>query len=82
MKVSDPRLKRSRNPGQVTDRLDSLIEKIKDLQRDSMHGEKPADVIVIAHGHCLRAFVKRWLKYPMEFPLSMMLEPGGIGILR
>jgi sedoheptulose-bisphosphatase len=47
-----------------------------------MHGESPADVVVIAHGHSLRAFVKRWLKYPMDFPLSMMLEPGGIGILR
>jgi len=69
------------NPGQVTDRLDSLIETIKDLQRGSMHGKKPADVIVIAHGHCLRAFVKRWLKFPMEFPLSMMLEPGGVGVL-
>ena len=35
----------------------------------------------IAHGHILRAFTKRWLKYPMDFPLSMMIEPGGIGTL-
>jgi hypothetical protein len=63
-----------------------------------MHGEKPADVMVVskitehigielliakvAHGHLLRAFAKRWLKYPLETPLSMMLEPGAIGILR
>lgn len=80
--ILDASLTCCRNPGQVTDRLDSLIETIKDLQRGSMHGKKPADVIVIAHGHCLRAFVKRWLKFPMEFPLSMMLEPGGVGVLR
>lgn len=39
-------------------------------------------MVQVAHGHLLRAFAKRWLKYPMETPLSMMMEPGGIGILR
>ena len=39
-------------------------------------------IVQVAHGHLLRAFAKRWLKYPMETPLSMMMEPGGIGILR
>jgi len=69
-------------PDQVTERLDSLIEEIHGFQKDAMHGEKNADVLLVAHGHSLRAFVKRWLKYPMEFPLSMMLEPGGVGVLR
>jgi broad specificity phosphatase PhoE len=46
-----------------------------------MHGEAPADILLVAHGHLLRAFVKRWLGYEMEFPLSLMLEPGGVGIL-
>lgn len=69
------------SPQQVTDRLDALIQKIHALQEDRMHGEKAADVLLVAHGHLLRAFTKRWLKFPMEFPLSMMMEPGGIGIL-
>jgi broad specificity phosphatase PhoE len=48
-----------------------------------MHGEPgPADIVLVAHGHLLRAFVKRWLGYPLEFPLSLMLEPGAIGVLR
>ena len=47
-----------------------------------MHGENPSDVALFAHGHTLRAFTKRWLGYPMEFPLSMMLEPGAVGVLR
>lgn len=66
---------------QVSDRLDELIKKIHTLQSPYMHGEEAADVVLVAHGHLLRAFAKRWLKYPMETPLSMMMEPGGIGIL-
>ena len=25
--------------------------------------------------------MKRWLKYPMDFEFTMMMEPGAIGIL-
>lgn len=47
-----------------------------------MHGENPSDIVLVAHGHLLRAFTKRWLGYPMEFPLSLMLDPGAVGVLR
>ncbi|KAH8700512.1 putative phosphoglycerate mutase [Talaromyces proteolyticus] len=67
---------------QVTDRLDDLIKEIKAIQVNHMHDEPgPADIVLVAHGHLLRAFVKRWLGYPLEFPLSLMLPPGGIGVL-
>jgi len=66
-------------PEQVTARLDHLIQKIKDIQRPNMHGENDSDIVLVAHGHILRAFVKRWLGYGLGFPLSMMLEPGGVG---
>ncbi|XRM48660.1 hypothetical protein ABZX51_011570 [Aspergillus tubingensis] len=69
------------SPADVTARIDSLIEEIRALHQGNMHGEAPADVVLIAHGHTLRAFTKRWLGYPMEFPLSMMLEPGAVGVL-
>ena len=36
----------------------------------------------VAHGLILRAFVKRWLRYPLDDPLPMMLSPGAIAILR
>ena len=72
----------ARTPEQVTERLDNLIEEIHAVQGGSMHGEKDCNVMLVAHGHILRAFVKRWLKYPLDMPLSLMLEPGGIGILR
>ncbi|KAI9892945.1 MAG: hypothetical protein M1814_000829 [Vezdaea aestivalis] len=67
-------------PGEVEKRLDELIEEIRGLQKGSMHGETPADVFLVAHGHILRAFVKRWLGYPLELPLSIMFEPGGVAI--
>jgi sedoheptulose-bisphosphatase len=67
------------SPEQVTARLDNLITKIQEIQRPNMHGECRADVVLVAHGHILRAFVKRWLRYDLAFPLSMMLEPGGVG---
>lgn len=66
---------------EVTARLDSLIAEIRAMQAPYMRGEKPVDVVLVAHGHLLRAFVKRWLGYDMGFPLSMMLEPGGVGVL-
>lgn len=36
----------------------------------------------VAHGMSLRCFVKRWLGYPLDMPLALMLAPGGIGVLR
>ncbi|KAK8166315.1 phosphoglycerate mutase family protein [Phyllosticta citrichinensis] len=69
------------SPAAVTARLDDLIREIRELQRPYMHGEKPVDVVLVAHGHLLRAFAKRWLGYSMETPLSMMMAPGGVGVL-
>jgi sedoheptulose-bisphosphatase len=66
-------------PNQVSTRLDNLITKIKDIQGPNMHGERTCDIVLVAHGHILRALVKRWLRYDLAFPLSMMLEPGGVG---
>ncbi|KAJ5580203.1 uncharacterized protein N7459_006188 [Penicillium hispanicum] len=66
---------------QVTDRIDDLIKEIRAVHKDNMHGENPCDIVLVAHGHLLRAFTKRWLGYPMEFPLSLMLEPGAVGVL-
>ncbi|KAL8674276.1 MAG: hypothetical protein Q9168_001343 [Polycauliona sp. 1 TL-2023] len=65
----------------VTARLDTLIGKIHELQRPNMHGERDCDVVLVSHGHLLRALIKRWLSYPLAMPLSLMLEPGGIGVL-
>jgi len=66
-------------PHDVERRLDALIGAIRQMQRPLLIQKRSGgDVVVVAHGHILRAFVKRWLDFPLELPLSMMLEPGGI----
>ncbi|KAI1630616.1 phosphoglycerate mutase [Biscogniauxia mediterranea] len=66
---------------EVTARLDGLVSEIRNIQGPYMNGEQPVDVVLVAHGHILRAFVKRWLRYPLDAPLPMMLSPGAIGVL-
>ena len=58
-----------------------MIEKIREIQAPHMHDIEPKDIILVAHGHTTRAFAKRWLGYDLSFPLSLMMEPGGVGIL-
>ena len=69
------------SPTEVATRLDELIAKIKQLQAPSMDGWRPADIVVIAHGHSLRAFAKRWIGFEMGMRLPLMLEPGAVGVL-
>ncbi|OTB05570.1 hypothetical protein M426DRAFT_319832 [Hypoxylon sp. CI-4A] len=66
---------------QVTERLDRLISEIRDIHRPHMTGDHPVDVMLVAHGHILRAFVKRWLGYTLDSPLPMMMSPGAISVL-
>ncbi|KAL8854968.1 MAG: hypothetical protein Q9221_000164 [Calogaya cf. arnoldii] len=66
---------------QVAQRLDRFVAQIRKIQAPYMNGEKPVDVVLVAHGLILRCFVKRWLDYPLDNLLPMMLSPGAIGIL-
>ncbi|TKX22983.1 hypothetical protein C1H76_5019 [Elsinoe australis] len=66
---------------QVTERLDLMIGRIKDIQRPYMDGRGRGDIVLVAHGLILRAFVKRWLGYPLDMKFEMMLSPGGIGVV-
>ena len=66
---------------EVSNRLDQVITRIREIQGPYMHGEQGADVILIAHGHILRAFAKRWIGFPLGTALPMMLEPGAVGVL-
>jgi sedoheptulose-bisphosphatase len=69
------------SPAEMTKRLDSLIARIRRIQAPFMHGERGADVLIIAHGHSLRAFAKRWVEFELGTRLPMMLEPGAVGVL-
>lgn len=69
------------SPAEVSSRLDKVIAEIKQIQGPYMHGEKGVDVVLIAHGHILRAFAKRWIGFELGMSLPMMLEPGAVGVL-
>lgn len=72
----------SRSPAEVSSRIDALITQIKALQGPHIKdSNEPKDVILVAHGHLTRAFAKRWLGYDLSFPLTLMMEPGGVGVL-
>lgn len=66
---------------EVSDRLDRIIAKIREIQGPYMHGEKGVDVVLIAHGHILRAFAKRWINFDLGMRLPLMLGPGAVGVL-
>lgn len=63
---------------QVADRLDRMISEITRLQGEAQEKKHRADIVVVAHGHILRAFVKRWLGLSLDAKLELMLEPGGV----
>lgn len=76
----------SETPEQVRERVDRIIGEIVELHasylKDAKDGKLQAgrrrDVLVVAHGHILRAFVKRWLGCALQSNLEFMLEPGGV----
>lgn len=77
-----------RSPNDVTVRLDRLIADI----RTRFHGpamepgasqspSAPRDVLVVAHGHILRAFAARWVGRDVSINPNFLLEAGGVGTL-
>lgn len=71
----------------MTERLDRLIHEIRDKWHKPVIG-KPADtatsgdVLVVAHGHILRAFAMRWAQYSLQNGPTFLMEAGGVGTLR
>ncbi|KAL4883882.1 phosphoglycerate mutase family protein [Aspergillus karnatakaensis] len=70
------------SPEDVIARLDALIAEI----RGKYHGpcfsdeEEKGDVLIVAHGHILRAFAMRWVGKPLT-ETALILEAGGVGTL-
>ncbi|GAB7348157.1 hypothetical protein MBLNU459_g6171t2 [Dothideomycetes sp. NU459] len=74
------------SPEQITKRLDELIEDIRErFHKDAIGKLKsevsPHDVLIVAHGHVLRAFAARWIKKNIADNPSLLLEAGGVGTL-
>ena len=73
------------SPEDIIKRLDSLIKDIRDNYHASIIGKPKdpdctGDVMVVAHGHILRAFAIRWIGRPLT-ETSFIMEAGGVGTL-
>lgn len=67
-------------PADVMRRIDRIISRVTALQRDALDHARPCDVVLFAHGHIFRAFVKRWLGFAVDDPvrLDFQFEPGSV----
>ena len=71
------------SPEQVTERLDRLIAEIRRKWNEPAMGTgKHGDVLLVAHGHILRAFAMRWAGKTLQDGPAFLLEAGGVGTLR
>lgn len=68
-------------------RLDAVIAEIREkfqkpcFDGDSASSTGKGDVLIVAHGHILRAFAMRWTGKPLT-ETALILEAGGVGTLR
>lgn len=72
-----------RSPQDVITRLDALIAEIRSKHHaPCLNGSaETGDVLLVAHGHILRAFAMRWTGKSLE-ETALILEAGGVGTLR
>ncbi|KAI9670863.1 MAG: hypothetical protein M1817_003748 [Caeruleum heppii] len=75
------------SPAQVTERLDRLIKDVRarfhqPAMTASGDEKVPSDVLLVAHGHILRAFAMRWVGKSLQDNPAFLLEAGGVGTLR
>ncbi|KAI5250305.1 phosphoglycerate mutase-like protein [Aureobasidium subglaciale] len=74
------------SPEQITERLDAVIAEIRKKYHKDVIGKPkseapPYDVLIVAHGHILRAFAARWINKNIADNPSMLLDAGGVGTL-
>ncbi|KAK4200157.1 histidine phosphatase superfamily [Triangularia verruculosa] len=77
------------SPADITARLDRLISEIRErYHRPVMEGDGKddeenlkGDILIVAHGHILRAFAQRWAGRVLHDGPSFLLEAGGVGTL-
>ena len=72
-----------RSPEQVTERIDRLIADVRSRFHAPALNDKslPGDVLIVAHGHILRAFAMRWAGKTLADGPIFLLEAGGVGTL-
>ncbi|KAI0487403.1 phosphoglycerate mutase [Xylaria cf. heliscus] len=74
------------SPEDVTKRVDELIDEIRTKYHTPVIGKPKGtvpsgDILIVAHGHILRAFAMRWVGKTLPEGPTFLLEAGGIGTL-
>ena len=79
------------SPADIVERLDKLIAEIRRDWHEPVMGKgegegeveegRNHDVLIVAHGHILRALAMRWIGKDLE-STAFLLEAGGVGTLR
>lgn len=62
-----------------------MIEEIREKWHKpamDVGSDQCGDVLLVAHGHILRAFAMRWAGYALREGPTFLLEAGGVGTLR
>ena len=64
------------SPQQVTERVDRVIRDIRERFHEGVLREKGGcgDVLLVAHGHILRAFAMRWIGRELTEGVGLILE--------
>lgn len=73
------------SPEDIIARMDSLIAEIREKYHKPVIGKPKkdgvtGDVLVVGHGHILRAFAIRWVGKPLS-ETALIMEAGGVGTL-
>ena len=73
------------SPEDIIRRVDALIAEIREKYHRPVIGKPKdqgltGDVMVVGHGHILRAFAIRWIGRPLT-ETSLIMEAGGVGTL-
>jgi sedoheptulose-bisphosphatase len=74
------------SPQDVIERVDRLIKEIREQYHSKVIGRPKketggkGDVLVVGHGHILRAFAIRWIGKPLT-ETAFLMEAGGVGTL-
>jgi broad specificity phosphatase PhoE len=74
------------SPDDITERLDRIIAEIREKYHKPVIGKSSeeganGDVLIVAHGHILRAFAMRWVGRNLQDGVQLLLEAGGVGTL-
>jgi sedoheptulose-bisphosphatase len=69
------------SPAAIAARVDGLIARIQRMQAQAVEEKRVCDVLLVAHGHVLRALTARWLGMSVAAGRNFLLNAGGVGAL-